>query len=58
MAGLEYVPLDYSTPTAEDCFSIARWLDDKGGWIQATDKFPLCYPDAKQYGTPALEQGN
>ncbi|MEO7428043.1 MAG: ABC transporter substrate-binding protein, partial [Acidimicrobiales bacterium] len=58
MGGLEYVPLDYSTPTAQDCFGIARWLDSKGGWVQATDKFPFCYPDAHQYGTPALEQGN
>ena len=58
MDGIEYVPIDYSKPTNEDCFSIARWLDDKGGWVQATDKFPFCYPDAKQYGTPALEQGN
>ncbi|MGQ0830417.1 MAG: ABC transporter substrate-binding protein [Microthrixaceae bacterium] len=58
MAGLEYVPIDYSKPTNEDCFGISRWLDSKGGWVQATNKFPFCYPDAHQYGTPALEQGN
>jgi branched-chain amino acid transport system substrate-binding protein len=58
MVGLEYVPLDYSTPTAEDCFTIARWLDQQGGWVSATDKFPFCYPDAHQYASPALEQGN
>ena len=32
--------------------------DAKGGWVLATNKFPFSYPDAKQYGTPALEQGN
>jgi len=58
LTGLEYVPVDYAKPTNEDCFSIARWLDSKNGWVQATDKFPFCYADAKQYGTPAAEQGN
>jgi branched-chain amino acid transport system substrate-binding protein len=59
LTGLDYhSPTDYSTPTAEDCFSIARWLDSKKGWVQATDKFPLCIADAKQYSAPALEQGN
>ena len=58
MDGLEYVPIDYSKPTNEDCFGISRWLDAKGGWVLATNKFPFCYPDAHQYGTPALEQGN
>jgi len=58
MAGLEYVPLNYDAPTLADCFTIARWLDAKGGWVQATDKFPFCYPDAHQFGTPPLEQGN
>lgn len=59
LTGHDYVsPADYSTPTTEDCFSLARWQDDKGGWVQATETFPFCYPDAKQYSTPALEQGN
>jgi branched-chain amino acid transport system substrate-binding protein len=59
MTGLDYAsPADYSTPTTEDCFTIARWLDDKGGWIQATERFPFCYPDAKQYSSQPLEQGN
>ena len=44
--------------TAEDCFAIARWLDSEGGWVEATDKFPYCYADAKQFTSPALEQGN
>lgn len=57
--GQDYVtPANPSAPTGENCFTIARWLDDKDGWVQATDKFPFCYADAKQYGTPALEQGN
>ena len=58
MAGLEYVPIDYTKARNEDCFGISRWLDAKGGWVQATNKFPFCYADAHQYGTPALEQGN
>jgi hypothetical protein len=58
MAGLEWVPIDYDKPRNEDCFTIARWLDSKGGWTPATATFPFCYPDAFQYGTPALEQGN
>jgi len=58
MTGLEYVPIDYSKPRNEDCFTIARWLDSKGGWVEATNKFPFCYPDAHQYMNPALEQGN
>lgn len=58
MTGFDYVPGDYSKPTAEHCLTVARWLDAEGGWVQATDKFPFCYADAHQYGTPALEQGN
>lgn len=58
MVPVEYERIDYSRPTREHCFSIARWLDSKGGWTEATSRFPFCYPDAKQYGTPALEQGN
>ena len=56
--GLEYGTTDYSKPTAEDCFGMARWQDDKGGWVLATSAFPFCYPDAKQFTSPALEQGN
>lgn len=56
--GLDWQPVDYSQPVARDCFSIARWADAKGGWVQATNTFPFCYDDAKQYGAPALEQGN
>jgi branched-chain amino acid transport system substrate-binding protein len=58
-----YVGLDWgkSNPAAtrvEDCFTIARWLDSKEGWTDATDKFPFCYPDAHQFLTKAAEQGN
>ena len=38
--------------------TIARWQDIKGWWVQATQKFHYCYPDAKVYSSPALEQGN
>ncbi len=58
MTGTTFKPTDYARPTAEHCFSIARWQDDKGGWVEATNRFPFCYPDAKQYTTPAAEQGN
>ena len=58
LVGLDYRAPNYDAPRAEDCFTIARWLDAKGGWVSATDKFPYCYPDAHQFGTPPLEQGN
>ena len=58
MVGMSWKPVDYDRPTNEDCFTIARWLDEKKGWVSATDRFPFCYADAKQYGSPALEQGN
>lgn len=56
--GLDWRPVDYSQPTTKDCFTIARWQDNQGGWVRATEQFPFCYPDAKQYGSTALEQGN
>jgi hypothetical protein len=56
--GIEYVPSDFSSPTTEDCFIVARWLDSEDGWVPATGSGPKCYPDAKVYSTPALEQGN
>jgi branched-chain amino acid transport system substrate-binding protein len=56
--GLDWRPLSYDAPTGEDCFTISHWVDAKGGWVSAPNKFPFCYADAKQYGTPALEQGN
>jgi ABC-type branched-subunit amino acid transport system substrate-binding protein len=55
--GLSWKPVSWGS-TMADCISIARWQDDKGGWVQATNKFPFCYPDAKVYSSPALEQGN
>jgi hypothetical protein len=55
---LQYAPIDYTKPTREDCFGVARWLDDKGGWVEAAKSFPFCYPDAKQYTTDPNEQGN
>jgi branched-chain amino acid transport system substrate-binding protein len=58
MTGTSYVPYDYSKPRGQDCFTVARWQDSKGGWVEATNKFPFCYPDAHLYGTPVSEQGN
>lgn len=56
--GLEWEPEDLTLTRIEDCFTIARWLDSKGGWTQATATFPACYPDVHQFLTKALEQGN
>ena len=56
--GLQWKPVKWGPSTMADCITIARWQDSKGGWVQATQKFPYCYPDAKVYGSPALEQGN
>ena len=55
--GLDYKPKNWGLKTMADCTSIARWQDGKG-WVQVTQKFPFCYPDAKVYSSPALEQGN
>ncbi|MDP1794946.1 MAG: ABC transporter substrate-binding protein, partial [Acidimicrobiales bacterium] len=57
------VGLDWGKPSGsggrtKDCFTIARWQDSAGGWTSAANKFPFCYPDAFQYTSPALEQGN
>jgi hypothetical protein len=56
--GLDWGKTDPSASRVKDCFSIARWLDAKGGWTQATDSFPQCYSDAYQFLTPTSEQGN
>jgi branched-chain amino acid transport system substrate-binding protein len=53
----DYRPVDYSKKTGEDCFSVTRWQDSKGGWVDAAGKFPFCYANAKIYSTPAAEQG-
>jgi len=49
---------DYSQTHVEDCFEIAHFDIAKNQWAEATGKFPFCYPDAFQFATPALEQGN
>ncbi|MBA2608223.1 MAG: ABC transporter substrate-binding protein, partial [Actinobacteria bacterium] len=56
--GLNWGRGDRSATKVEDCFTISRWQDSEGGWTNATNKFPFCYPDAIQYSAPALEQGN
>ena len=53
-----YQPGNFSAKTDKQCFSVARWQDAKGGWVQATDKFPFCVPDAYQYFTPVRERGD
>ena len=53
-----YQPADFGAERQKDCFAIARWQDDKGGYVQATDAFPFCYADAFQYFTPVAEQGD
>ena len=56
--GLDWKPIDWGPKTREDCFTISRWQDSKKGWTSATQRFPFCYPNAKVYSSPALEQGN
>ena len=56
--GLDWGKTDPSASRIKDCFTISRWLDSKGGWTEATQGFPFCYPDAYQFLSPALEQGN
>jgi branched-chain amino acid transport system substrate-binding protein len=58
--GGTHIGVDYTRrdPPVSLCTVIARWQDDKGGWVRATQEFPQCYADAKTYLTPALEQGN
>ena len=60
MVGTDFRPGSYSytTPTSRDCFGVARWLDDRGGWVMASDPFPFCYDDARNVTTAAQEQGN
>ncbi len=53
--GIDYTRRD---PPVSSCTVIARWQDDRGGWVRATEQFPQCYDDAKHYLTPAAEQGN
>ncbi len=56
--GLDWGKTDPSATRINDCFTISRWLDSEKGWTEATNKFPYCVPDAFQFLTPALEQGN
>jgi branched-chain amino acid transport system substrate-binding protein len=58
LTGIDYQDVDFTQETIEDCFTIGRWLDDEGGWVEATTEFPTCDAEAKLYSTPALEQGN
>ena len=53
-----YQPVDFGAERTKHCFGISRWQDDKDGWIQATNTFPFCYPDAFQYFTPVAERGD
>jgi ABC-type branched-subunit amino acid transport system substrate-binding protein len=56
--GLDWGKTSTTATRIEQCFAINRWLDSAGGWTEATNKFPFCYPDAYQFSQPALEQGN
>jgi hypothetical protein len=56
-AGLDWEKSDPNSPRTRDCFAVAKWVDPKG-WTNATSTFPYCYPDAYQYTSPALEQGD
>jgi branched-chain amino acid transport system substrate-binding protein len=58
LLGLDWGKFDPTATKVEDCFAVAHWQDSKGGWIEATDPVPFCYPDAHQFLSKALEQGN
>ncbi|MEY2472174.1 MAG: branched-chain amino acid transport system substrate-binding protein [Actinomycetota bacterium] len=58
LLGLDWGKFDPTAPRIEDCFAVAHWQDSKGGWVEATDHVPFCYPDAHQFLSKALEQGN
>jgi len=56
--GLEWGRGEYDKDKVEDCFTVAHFEPAKNQWVQATSRFPFCYPDAHQFSAPALEQGN
>lgn len=56
--GLDWKVPDYASGRILGCTTIAKWDDSKGGWVQATQQFPVCYQNMQSYGTTALEQGN
>ena len=58
MVGTRYIEVDPAVGTHEDCFTINRWQDAKGGWALVSSPFPFCVPDARVYTTPVREQGN
>ena len=58
LLGLDWGKFDPTATKVEDCFAVAHWQDSKGGWVEATNPVPFCYPDAHQFLTKALEQGN
>ena len=45
-----------AAPTVKDCISVAKWSDEKSGWVEATP-FPYCQNDSRQFFTDVAEQG-
>ena len=60
LRGVDFRPssYDYTSPRAEHCIVVNRWLDSEGGWVRASDPFPTCIPDAKKVESTAREQGD
>ena len=54
--GWQHDPEGLAAPTLKDCVGIAKWSEERGGWISATP-FPYCQNDSRQFFTPLAEQG-
>ena len=53
-----FQPGNFEAERVRQCTVINRWLDDRGGWVVASDPFPLCYDDAIQFFTKVSERGD
>ncbi len=50
---------DVNAATTHDCFTVAQWSDQAGGWVQRTPAPGYqCYDDAFQFRTPVAERGD
>ena len=59
LTGLDYQSRPTtSKPTAEDCFTIARWLDAEERLGRSHRQVPVLLPRRQAVHRPALEQGN
>ena len=58
-SGLDWKPVNWCAKTmARTASRSPAGRTARAAGCRPTQKFPFCYPDAKVYGSPALEQGN